>query len=241
VRGKRELMAKTKVLIVEDDARIAALLKSYLEADGFLAPIMTESDKVASQVRLSPPHLILLDIMLPGKDGLAVFREIKSFSDIPIIFITARAQEVDRLLGFELGADDYVCKPFTPREVVARVKAVLRRAYPEPVEETFTVGPIYLDSARHVVRINSADVHLTPIQFELLKCLMTQPGVVFTRNDLILKIQGYNFDGYNRTIDTHIKNLRRKLKPYFPEQEVLRSIYGIGYSFMIQETEGPFP
>jgi two-component system response regulator BaeR len=222
---------QNKILIVEDDEKIANLLDGYLSAEGFQTTVLSEGALLATQVRKNPPHLILLDIMLPGdKDGLTIFKEIKSFSNIPVVFVTAKVQEVDRLIGLELGADDYICKPFAPREVVARVKAVLRRAYPDQVEELLHVGPIFMDIEKHRVRINDNEVHLTPIQFKLLQHLMTNPGSVVTRNDLITKIQGYNFDGYNRTIDNHIKNLRKKISEHLPNREIIRSVYGIGYS-----------
>ena len=188
-------------------------------------------------MRRTPPHLVLLDIMLPGKDGLTIFKEIRSFSDVPVLFVTAKVHEIDRLLGLELGADDYICKPFLPREVVARVKAVLRRSYPERGDGNLAVGPISMDVDRHHVNIKGADVHLTPNQFKLLRHLMMNVGCVVTRSDMISKIQGYNFDGYNRTIDNHIKNLRKKIQEHLPDQEIIRSVYGIGYSMNNPEGE----
>jgi two-component system response regulator BaeR len=221
------------ILIVEDDERIARILSGYLTKEGFSTKVLNESSMVTPQVRRKPPDLILLDILLPGKDGLSIFKEIKSFADIPILFVTAKTQGIDRLIGFELGADDYICKPFIPREVVARVKAVLRRTYPAQVSQKLTAGSIYMDIEKHKVRINNVEIKLTPIQFKLLKCLMSNPDRVLSRNDLVSKIQGYNFDGYNRTIDTHIKNLRKKIQKQLPNQEVIHSVYGVGYSFSV--------
>lgn len=219
-----------KILIVEDDEKIARLLDKYLSAEGFQTQVMSEGTLVVPQVRRSKPHLILLDIMLPGKDGLTIFKEIRTFSDMPILFVTAKVQEIDRLLGLELGADDYICKPFLPREVVARVKAVLRRSYPQRGEVDLVVGPIVLDTERHKVTIKDVEIHLTPNQFKLLRHLMANEGCVVTRSELISRIQGYNFDGYNRTVDNHIKNLRKKILEHLPGQEIIRSVYGIGYS-----------
>jgi two-component system response regulator BaeR len=219
-----------KILIVEADEKIAWLLSKYLAAEGFHTSIVEEGDLVVPQIRSNPPHLVLLDIMLPGKDGLTIFKEIRSFSDIPVLFVTAKVHEIDRLLGLELGADDYICKPFLPREVVARVKAVLRRTYPEREDGKLVVGPISLDIESHHVKINDTDVHLTPNQFKLLRHLMMNVGNVVTRSDLISRIQGYNFEGYNRTIDNHIKNLRKKFNEHLPGREIIRSVYGIGYS-----------
>jgi two-component system response regulator BaeR len=227
---EHDVTADRKILIVEDDEKIARLLDKYLSAEGFQTMVVGEGDLVVPQVRSSKPHLILLDIMLPGKDGLTIFKEIRTFSDMPVLFVTAKVNDIDRLLGLELGADDYICKPFLPREVVARVKAVLRRSYPERGEGNLVVGPIVLDTERHKVTIRDAEIHLTPNQFKLLRYLMANEGCVVTRSELISKIQGYNFDGYNRTVDNHIKNLRKKIQEYLPDQEVIRSVYGIGYS-----------
>jgi two-component system response regulator BaeR len=231
------MTADRKILIVEDDDKIAQLLSKYLSAEGFQTYVIGNGEQVAFQMRKNPPHLVLLDIMLPGKDGLTIFKEIRSFSDVPILFVTAKVHEIDRLLGLELGADDYICKPFLPREVVARVKAVLRRSYPERGEGGLVVGAISLNTDRHHATINDEDVHLTPNQFKLLRHLMMNVGCVVTRSDLISKIQGYNFDGYNRTIDNHIKNLRKKIQEHLPGQEVIRSVYGIGYSMKDPDEE----
>jgi two-component system response regulator BaeR len=221
---------KKNLLIVEDDERIARILEGYLKKDGFSVRVLSDGRGVVPMVRKAPPDLILLDIMLPGEDGLELFKEIKSFSSIPVIFVTAKTDDFDRLIGLELGADDYICKPFLPREVLARVKAVLRRTYPSREREQISVGQIRIDIEQHKVNIGGQELHLTPIQFKLLHCLMAQPDCVVSRSDLVSKIQGYNFDGYNRTIDTHIKNLRKKIDKYLPGQEVIHSVYGVGYS-----------
>lgn len=219
------------ILIVEDETKIAELLRDYLEAAGFAVSCLYEGDGVVSAVKENSPDLVLLDIMLPGKDGMEICRAIRKFSTVPIIMITARIEEIDRLIGLEFGADDYICKPFSPREVVARVKAVLRRVHPEPDAKRLVAGPICLDEETHQVTIDDEDLKLTPSEFGLLKVMMTHPGRVFSRNELINKVQGYDFEGYDRTIDTHVKNLRKKIDARLPGQEIVTTVYGLGYKF----------
>ena len=217
------------ILVVEDEARIAALLRDYLRNEGFSVFVLERGDQVIAHVKQDLPELILLDIMLPGLDGIAICREIRKFSDVPIIMITARVEEVDRLIGLELGADDYICKPFSPREVVARVKAVLRRVRSKAFEERMAVGPISVDKKKRRVTIHDKEIKLTPNEFTLLCVMMAHPDRVFTRNELIDCVQGYDFDGYDRTIDTHVKNLRKKMASHLPDREVIGSVYGVGY------------
>ena len=224
-------MVHGRILVVEDEPKIAQLLGDYLRQAGYGVTILGRGDQVVAQMRQTMPDLVLLDILLPGKDGMAVCREIRAFSNVPIMMLTARVEEVDRLVGLELGADDYVCKPFSPREVVARVKAVLRRSRSTAAFERLTAGPVELDLDARQVRINGQDVKLTPNEFGLLKVLMSQPNRVFTRGDLVQRVQGYAYDGYERTIDTHIKNLRRKIAEQLPSREVIRTVYGAGYRF----------
>lgn len=226
-------MAGEHLLIVEDEQKIADLLRDYLIDAGYKVTCLNHGDQVVSGVKKDPPALVLLDIMLPGLDGMAVCREIRKFSNVPIIMITAKAEEIDRLLGLELGADDYICKPFSPREVVARVKAVLRRSYPEPATHNLIIGAISLDDTSYQAMVNDQVLNLTPSEFGLLKIMMTQPNRVFTRNELINKVQGYDFEGYDRTIDTHIKNLRKKIAAKLPEQEIITTVYGVGYKFNV--------
>jgi two-component system response regulator BaeR len=208
------------------------LLSDYLKEAGFRTHTQNNGDRVIAQIKRDPPDLILLDIMLPGKNGMELCREIRQFSNIPIIMITARVEEIDRLLGLELGADDYICKPFSPREVVARVKAILRRLHAEPQTHSLVVGSISLDDNTHQVMIDKQLLNLTPNEFGLLKILMGRPNRVFSRSELINRIQGYDFDGYDRTIDTHIKNLRKKIAQKLPYQEIISTVYGIGYKFI---------
>ena len=222
-------MTEKHVLVVEDESKIAELLKDYLGAAGFAVRIVERGDSAVTEVRNSPPALVLLDIMLPGMDGMEVCRTIRTFSSVPIIMITARVEEIDRIVGLELGADDYVCKPFSPREIVARVKAILRRSRPQPTELHLRVGQISMDCATREVSVRGEPVSLTPNEFALLKAFMTRPNRVFTRGELLNLVQGYNFDGYERTIDSHIKNLRKKISEKLPEQEAISTVYGVGY------------
>ncbi len=225
-------MENFTILIVEDDNKIADLLKDYLKRENFTVSIITHGDQAIASIRRDLPDLILMDVMLPGKDGLTICREIRSFSNVPILMLTAKVEEIDRLLGLEFGADDYICKPFSPREVVARVKAVLRRTgLPEPVVKKICAGPIVVDPDSHSATVFTHDLCLTPNEFALLEILAARPGQVFTRSDLIARIQGYDFEGYERTIDSHIKNLRKKIADFLPGQKIIRTVYGIGYSF----------
>ena len=172
--------------------------------------------------------------MLPDVDGMDICREIRKFSNIPIMMITAKADEVDRLIGLELGADDYICKPFSPREVVARVKAVLRRiASSGKVPNELVFGGLAVDESAHRASVGNEILDLTPSEFNLLKVLMTHPDRVFTRSELMDKVQGYQFEGYDRTIDTHIKNLRKKISEKLPDREIIRTVYGVGYKLSV--------
>jgi len=217
------------ILVVEDEIKIAGILQDYLVRAGYQVACLDRGDLVVSYVRQKQPGLILLDIMLPGMDGIEVCRELRKFSDIPIIMITARVEEIDRLLGLELGADDYICKPFSPREVVARVKAVLRRVYAPPAEKTLMVGEVSLIPETHQALVGGHELKLTPCEFNLLKTLLSQPNRIFSRYELINIVQGYDFEGYERTIDSHIKNLRKKIAEYLPGKGVINTIYGVGY------------
>jgi len=224
-------MAEGHVLIVEDEEKIAVLLKDYLEKSGYRTSILDRGDTVIPFVKNKTPDLILLDIMLPGMDGMEVCREIRKFTSVPIIMITAKIEEIDRLLGLELGADDYICKPFSPREVVARVKAVLRRMSPASEEKIIFAGTFVLNEETRRATVDGQELKLTPSEFKLLKVMMSHPNRVFSRNDLVNMVQGYEFEGYDRTIDTHIKNLRKKIAALLPEKEIISSVYGEGYKF----------
>jgi two-component system response regulator BaeR len=224
-------MISRHILIVEDEQKIASLLDDYLQEAGFRTSTQSNGDRVIAQIKKDPSDLILLDIMLPGKNGIELCREIRQFSNVPTIMITARVEEIDRLLGLELGADDYICKPFSPREVVARVKAIFRRLHTQPLTQNLVIGSISLDVKAHQVMIDNQVLSLTPNEFGLLKVMMSQPNRVFSRNELINRIQGYNFEGYDRTVDSHIKNLRKKIAQQLPYQEIISTVYGVGYKF----------
>lgn len=221
------------ILVVEDESKIAALLKDYLSREGFTVSCLPRGDEVLERIASISPALVLLDLMLPGLDGITVCREVRKFSNVPIIMVTAKVEEVDRLIGLEIGADDYICKPFSPREVVARVKAVLRRAQPSEPPRRLSVGPIMLDEDTRQVTVDGQPVSLTPSEFGLLNVLMTFPGRVFSRSELLDKVQGYRFEGYDRTIDSHVKNLRKKIASRMPGQEVIQTIYGVGYKLSV--------
>lgn len=222
-------MRKQHILIVEDERKIAQVIRDYLVNAGFQVSWLDRGDKVIPLIKQDPPDLILLDLMLPGKDGMELCREIRKFSHLPIIILTAKVEELDRVLGLELGADDYICKPFSPREMVARIKSVLRRITGPPSREKLVAGPISLDESRHQVLIAGEELKLTPSEFGVLKVLLAQPHRVFSRGELAAQVQGYNFEGYERTIDTHIKNLRKKMDAMLPGREIIQTVYGLGY------------
>jgi len=215
------------ILIVEDEAKIASLLRDYLEKiGGYQTHWVDRGDKAIEVFDEVSPDLVLLDLMLPGMDGLEVCKAIRSKSQVPVIMVTALVEEIDRLLGLELGADDYICKPFSPREVVARVKAVLRRA-------TFTVDTpasgLQIDEERHQVSLNGNQLKLSPVEFALLSRLVAQPGRVFSRDQLMSSIYSDYRIVSDRTVDTHVKNLRRKLADSDPGSDLIESVYGVGY------------
>lgn len=228
-------MSDAHILIVEDELKIAGVLRDYLKNAGYAVSCMERGDTVVSFVKKEAPALILLDIMLPGTDGIEICREIRKFSTVPIIMITAKVEEIDRIIGLEIGADDYICKPFSPREVVARVKAVLRRSSPEISGKTLTFGQIRLDEDMHRASINDTVLELTPSEYKLLNVMIRHPGRVFSRADMINRVQGYEFEGYERTIDSHIKNLRKKIAERLPDREIIRTVYGVGYQLVVGE------
>jgi len=222
-------MSNRHILVVEDETKLAALLKDYLERADYRVTCVERGDQVISFAKRHDLDLILLDLMLPGMDGMEVCRELRKISTVPVIMITARVEEIDRLLGLELGADDYICKPYSPREVVARVKAVLRRTHAQPSEKRLSSGGIELNQDTHQVWIMGNEIKLTPSEFKLLRVVMAHPGRVFSRAELVNLVQGYEFEGYERTIDSHIKNLRKKIAAAGMESDVILSVYGEGY------------
>ncbi|HEX2988537.1 MAG TPA: response regulator transcription factor [Chloroflexota bacterium] len=225
-------MAGETILVVEDEPKIVELLKLYLERDGFKVEVALDGAVALQMFRRNAPALTVLDINLPTVDGLEVCRQIRRESSLPIIMLTARDEEADKLIGLELGADDYVTKPFSPREVVARVRAVLRRASAPPLsQELLRAGELTLDAARHLVRRGERLLELTPTEFRLLEVLMRHPGRVYSRLQLLDQVQGEAFEGYERTVDAHVKNLRQKVEPDPQHPKLIQTVYGVGYRF----------
>lgn len=221
-------MNHSRILLVEDEPKIAALLHDYLRQAGHEVDHIDNGDLVLDWVRDNPPDLILLDVMLPGKDGMTLCRAIRDRSTVPIIMLTARVEEIDRLLGLELGADDYICKPFSPREVVARVRATLRRVELDQDTPQAPCG-LQLDPESFRARLDGRDLDLTVVEFRLLNRLCEHPGRVYSREQLLDQIYEDHRIVTQRTVDSHIKNLRRKLQAIAPERRFIRSIYGVGY------------
>jgi two-component system alkaline phosphatase synthesis response regulator PhoP len=220
------------ILVVEDEIELARVLRDYLEKAGFRVLTATNGAAAVAAFRHTPADLVILDLNLPGMDGLDVARELRRGSSVPIIMATARVEESDRLVGLELGADDYVIKPYSPREVVARVRAVLRRAQAQPeTPEVLRARDVEVDRTRHRVTVAGRSVDLTPMEFGLLAALLAQPGRVFSRAQLLEATQGTAFEGYERTIDAHIKNLRAKLEPDPRKPRYVLTVFGIGYRF----------
>jgi len=221
-----------RILIVDDEPHIVRVLRGYFEQAGFAVLGAYDGAEALRVARQERPDLIVLDIMLPRVDGWEVCRTLRRESDVPIIMLTARVEETDTLIGLELGADDYIPKPFSPREVVARARAVLRRVRTpsgagEP--ETLDVGDLHLDVPRRTLRVGGREVELTPSEFAILRTLLGAPGRVFTRGQLLEASQGEAYDGYERTIDTHIKNLRHKIGDLPRRPEYIQTVHGVGY------------
>jgi two-component system response regulator BaeR len=219
------------ILIVEDEPKLAALLRDYLRNAGFDTRHIADGAAVVASVQTAMPDLVLLDRMLPGRDGADICRELRTFTQVPVVMLTAKVEEVDRLLGLQLGADDYICKPFSPREVVARVQAILRRAGQWQASSPAPAAGLVLDEAGHGASYGGQALGLTAVEYRLLKTLVEQPGRVFSRNQLMDKL----YDDYrvitDRTVDSHVRNLRRKLDAVATERELIRSIYGVGYRY----------
>jgi two-component system response regulator BaeR len=223
-------MSTAEILIVEDEAKLAQLLADYLQQAGYATHCIGDGNAVIERVKSQPPAAILLDIMLPGRDGISLCREIREFSGVPILMVTARVDEIDRLLGLELGADDYICKPFSPREVVARVKAVLRRAAPVLPSES-AAAPQMLDAARNQFVHDGTRLDLTAVEYRLIETLASEPGRIFNRQQLMDRIYPDRRVVSDRTIDSHVKKLRKRLGEAFPGCEFIHSVYGLGYRF----------
>ena len=222
-------MAK-KILVVDDEKKIVDILKAYLERDGYRVIAAYDGRSALELARNNSPDLIILDLMLPEVSGWDVCRELRKETDVPIIMLTARDDTTDKIIGLELGADDYVTKPFAPKEIISRVRAVLRRSDVKPASKsTINVGEIMIDTNKRLVRCGDWNIELTPIEFDILRVMAENPGRVYSRMQLLDKVQGDAYEGYERTVDSHIKNLRKKLE-LDPEHPVyIITIYGVGY------------
>jgi len=220
------------ILIADDEPQLVKVVRGYLEQAGFRVVTAGDGPTALAQYKHEKPDLVLLDLNMPGMDGLDVARKLRAASNVPIIMITARVEETDRLIGLELGADDYVLKPFSPREVVARVRAVLRRSEAQPAApEVIRVADIVIDLTRHTVTRGGESIDLTPTEFGLLAAMAREPGRAFTRLQLLEAAQGDAFEGYERTVDAHIKNLRAKLERDPKKPEYIVTVFGVGYKF----------
>ena len=220
----------TKILVVDDELKIARLVRDYLIEAGFTVVTARDGPGAVAQARSEKPDLMILDLGLPGMDGLDVTRTVRGFSQMPIVMLTARRDETDRIIGLELGADDYVVKPFSPRELVARVKAVLRRTSGQVSSSVVRSADIELDLDRRRATKGGRPVELTTTEFDLLRTLVGAPGRVFTRSQLLDELHGVSFESYERAIDSHIKNLRKKLEDGDATRQI-ETVYGVGYRF----------
>lgn len=220
-----------KILIADDEQHILETVGSYLKQDGFQVVTARNGREALFVFRHEKPDLVILDVMMPEMDGWEVARLIRKESSVPLLFLTARVEEIDQIRGLEIGADEYLPKPFSPRMVVARVRALLRRVYGELLSEpsVYRVGAVELDTETHLVSVSGQRIDLTPSEFGILKALITRPGRVFTRMELLDHIQGEAFAGYERTIDVHVKNLRIKIETDSKNPEFVETVYGVGY------------
>jgi two-component system alkaline phosphatase synthesis response regulator PhoP len=220
------------ILIIEDEPKVAGLARDYLEQGGFRVLLAVDGNNGLSMARSEHPELIVLDLLLPGLDGLDVCRILRRESDVPIIMLTARSEETDRLIGLELGADDYITKPFSPRELVARVRALLRRVKGAVYQPgIIRIRDLVIDIDSHRLTRAGENIHLTRIEFNLLKILVQHPGQIYSRARLLEKLHGVAFDGYDRSVDAHIKNLRRKIEWDSTAPSYILTVYGLGYKF----------
>jgi two-component system alkaline phosphatase synthesis response regulator PhoP len=222
----------TTVLVVEDEIEIARVVRDYLRNAGFEVIVVGDGGSAVASVRSAKPDLLVLDLGLPGRDGLDVAREIRRWSDTPIVMLTARGDETDRIVGLEIGADDYVVKPFSPKELVARVRAVLRRTRTAARgDEIVRAGDVEIDTAKMRVSVGGTQVDLTPTEFQLLATLAREPGRVFTRSQLLDAVHGVAIESYERAIDAHVKNIRRKIEPTPGSPRYVETVHGVGYRF----------
>ncbi len=224
---------KPAILVVDDDRKTVDLIRLYLEKDGYRVLVAYDGRRAIEIARNRRPGLIILDLMLPKVDGLDVCRLLRAESNVPIIMLTAKTTEDDKLEGLDIGADDYVTKPFSPRELVARVRAVLRRGMAEEVSgpSQIQLGNLEVDFVRHEARVEGTSVHLTPKEFTLLEIMIKQPGRVYSRLELLELAFGFDYQGFERTVDVHVMNLRKKIEPDPAQPRYVHTVYGIGYKF----------
>ena len=222
-------MAKSTILVVDDEEDIRELVELNLRREGYRVSMCETGEQALERVSTNAPDAIILDLMLPGLDGIEVCKQLRAQSQVPIIMVTARVEEIDRLLGLELGADDYICKPFSPREVVARVKAVLRRC--EMRHDGMNPHGLEIDQAKFLARLHGVKLPLTPVEFALLQTLATHAGRVFSRDQLMNRMYSDYRVVSDRAVDTHVKNLRRKLAEASGKDDMIKSVYGLGYRF----------
>jgi len=223
-----------RILLVDDEKKIATVLKAYLQQEGFQVTVALNGVIALTLFKENPYDLIILDLMLPGMSGTEICREIRKISSVPIIMLTAKIEEEDRIQGLSIGADDYITKPFSPREVVARVRAVLRRTNNEtaPLADVISYdNGLTIDNIQHEVRLHDQEVSLTPTEFKILGTLAKHPGRVYSRNQLVEIVQGHDFEGDDRVIDAHIKKIRQKLEVIPSDPQIILTVYGVGYKF----------
>jgi len=230
---------ESKVLIIDDDERLCKLLREYLEGNGFRVFTLSDGSGALKFIEKEPPDIVILDIMLPGKDGLEVLKDINNKYFIPVIMLTARGEDTDKIIGLELGADDYIPKPFNPRELLARMRAVMRRIAPEGNEEseksnekTITIGGILLDRSKHTITVNDEEMDLSLTEFKILEALMKKPNVVLSRDQIMNSARGKDLAAFDRSIDVHISKLRAKLEKDHRYPKRIKTIWGSGYMFV---------
>lgn len=231
-------MTTETILIVDDDPAIVKTVRSYLEQMGYTVRVAYNGATALQILHHEPPDCVILDVMLPDHDGWEITRRVRAdarSADIPIIMLTARVDDTDKIIGLEMGADDYVTKPFNPRELLARIRARLRRSHRTEPANLLRVGNIKMDIDRRSVHVNADEIDLTPTEFDVLRTFLQAPGYVFTRDELIEKALGYTYAGLGRTLDSHIKNLRRKIEPDAREPRYIQTVYGVGYRLLEAE------
>ena len=227
------MIEQAKILIAEDDSKTSSTIELYLKHEGFTTQLAKDGAQALEMIKTKSPDLMILDLMLPVVDGLYVCHEVRKFSEIPIIMLTARTEEEDKLKGLHLGADDYITKPFSPRELVARVQTVLRRSRRTEENKMFQIGDLVIDFMKHEVRVREEVVMLTPTEFKLLQALARSPGRVFTRSELVERAFGSEFEGFDRTVDAHIMNLRKKIESNRNQPSFIVTVFGVGYKFQV--------